>query len=328
MSDEILKIVDLHTHFSSREGLVKAVNGVNLTLRKERVLGVVGESGSGKTVTALSILRLVPYPGKIVGGEIYFEGRNLMDADDQELRHIRGNDIAMIFQDPVSGLNPVIPVGTQVGEMLAAHTDLPKSEIQRTTVTMLRQVGLPNAEQAMGMYPFQLSGGMCQRVMIAIAMALNPKVLIADEPSSALDVTIQAQILYQIRRLKEQRGTAVLLITHDFGVVAQMADDVAIMYAGSVVEYGTTEEIFRAPSHPYTWALLQALPRLDRADQGLRSIPGSPPNPIDLKDECPFIPRCNKALTVCRVGPMPRLTHVAGEHSVACYNPIQHQWPD
>ncbi|MBI2887128.1 MAG: ABC transporter ATP-binding protein [Chloroflexi bacterium] len=326
MSDEILKIENLHTHFSTREGLLKAVNGVTLTLHKERILGIVGESGSGKSVTALSVLRLVPYPGKIVEGAIYLEGRNLLEVDGDELRHIRGNQVSMIFQDPISGLNPVIPIGTQVGELLAAHTDLRKSEIHRMAVNILRQVGIPDPERAMGMYPFQLSGGMCQRVMIGIAMALNPKVLIADEPTSALDVTIQAQILFQIRRLKEQRGTAVILITHDLGVIAQMADDVAVMYAGSVVEYGTVQEIFSAPAHPYTWALLQALPRLDRSDQGLRSIPGSPPNPLELKDECPFVPRCNKALSVCRSSPRPDLAHLGGDHSVACYNPVQHDW--
>lgn len=229
----------------------------------------------------------------------------------------------MIFQDPSSGLNPVISIGKQVSEILAAHTKLPKRDIEHMTLDLLRQVGLPDADRVAEQYPFHLSGGMCQRVMIGIAMALNPKVLIADEPTSALDMTIQAQILQQIRKLKDDRGMSVMLITHDMGVVAQMADDVAVMYAGSIVEYGPVREIFRAPSHPYTYSLLQALPRLDRADAVLHTIPGSPPNPIELQDECPFIPRCNKTLTQCRLSPRPALLPVTDAHSVACYNPVQ-----
>ena len=322
--DELLRIRNLHTHFFSREGVLKAVNGVDLTLKTGQILGVVGESGSGKTVTALSILRLVPFPGRIMEGEIYLEGVDLLALDGDDLRGIRGREISMIFQDPSSGLNPVIPIGKQVGELLAAHTRLSNREIQQMTLEILQQVGLPDPARVMGQYPFQLSGGMCQRVMIGIAMALNPKVLIADEPTSALDMTIQAQILHQIRRLREQRGTAVILITHNLGVVAQMADEVAVMYAGSVVEYGTVAEIYRAPAHPYTYALLQALPRLDRADAALHTIPGSPPNPLDLRDECPFIGRCNKALTECRISPRPKLTSIGPAHSVACYNPVVH----
>ena len=323
MSDALLRVRNLNTHFSTRDGVLKAVNGVDLTLKKEQVLGIVGESGSGKSVTALSIMRLVPFPGKIIEGAIYLEDRNIMEMDGDELRQMRGQDISMIFQDPTSGLNPVIPVGKQVSEIVAAHTRLPKKEIEQMTLDILRQVGLPDAQRVMDRYPFQLSGGMCQRVMIGIAMALNPKILIADEPTSALDMTIQAQILDQIRKLKDARGMSVMLITHDMGVIAQMADEVAVMYAGSVVEYGPVREIFRAPSHPYTYALLQALPRLDRSDAVLRSIPGSPPNPLELQDECPFIPRCNKALTQCRISPRPRLEPVTETHSVACYNPVQ-----
>jgi len=323
MSDPVLRIRNLHTQFNTREGILKAVNGVDLTLEKEHVLGIVGESGSGKSVTALSIMRLVPFPGDIVDGEILLEGRDILRMSGNQLRDMRGQEISMIFQDPSSGLNPVISIGKQVSEILAAHTKLPKRDIDQMTLDLLRQVGLPDAERVVDQYPFHLSGGMCQRVMIGIAMALNPKVLIADEPTSALDMTIQAQILQQIRRLKDDRGMSVILITHDMGVIAQMADDVAVMYAGSIVEYGPVREIFRAPSHPYTYSLLQALPRLDRADAVLHAIPGSPPNPIDLQDECPFIPRCNKTLTQCRISPRPALLPVTDTHNVACYNPVQ-----
>lgn len=233
----------------------------------------------------------------------------------------------MIFQDPVTGLNPVLPIGTQVGELMAAHTKLSKREIADMARKILYDVGMPDPKRVMEQYPFQLSGGMCQRVMIGIATALDPKVLIADEPTSALDVTIQAQILEQLRRLRERQGTSIVLITHDLGVIAEIADQVAVMYAGSVVECGTVQQVFRAPTHPYTRALLDALPRLDRAGRSLQPIPGAPPNPIELKDECPFIPRCNKTLNQCRMSPRPGLMPANGEgHSVACYNPVRYDW--
>jgi oligopeptide/dipeptide ABC transporter ATP-binding protein len=230
----------------------------------------------------------------------------------------------MIFQDPMSGLNPVIPVGTQVEEILTAHTSVSRGEASRWTLEILAQLGLPDPERVVSQYPFQLSGGMCQRVMIGIAMALDPRVLIADEPTSNLDVTVQAQILNQIRRLKEDRMTSVLLITHDLGVIAQMADEMAVMYAGSVVEYGPVQEVFQHPSHPYTWALLETLPRMDEERRVLHTIPGAPPSPIDLADECPFIPRCNKARNVCRTSPRPQLEPVGENHFAACYNPVSH----
>lgn len=326
MADPLLTVRNLHTHFNSREGVVKAVNGVDLDLEPGRILGVVGESGSGKTVTALSILRLVPFPGQVVQGSIHFEGRDLLALSPEELRAVRGQGISMIFQDPVGGLNPILSIGVQVAELLTAHTNISARESRQAVQQILHQVGLPDPERVMDQYPFQLSGGMCQRVMIGIATALNPTVLIADEPTSALDVTIQAQILDQLRRLKEERGMAVLLITHDLGVIAQVADHVAVMYAGSIVEQGATEQIFRAPTHPYTRALLNALPRLDRADTYLESIRGSPPNPIDLPDECAFIPRCNKARTECRVSRRPQLADVEDGHQVACYNPVIYDW--
>ena len=322
MDDVILRVEDLHTHFFARDGLVKAVNGVDLEMRRGRILGLVGESGCGKTVTALSILKLVPYPGQIVSGSVYLEGRDLYQLSAEDLRQVRGRDISMIFQDPVTGLNPVLPIGQQVGELLSAHTNMSKGEVRDTTLRILQQVGLPDPVRVAEQYAFQLSGGMCQRVMIGIATALNPKVLIADEPTTALDVTVQAQILDQILQLKEERGTSVLLITHDLGVIAQVADDVAVFYAGAVVEYGSVRDVFAAPLHPYTRALMNALPRVDQPFQHLQSIPGSPPNPMDLEDECPFIPRCNKALTVCRTSPWPRLETKAENHEAACYNPV------
>jgi len=324
--DPILRVEGLTTHFFTREGVLKAVNGVSLTLERGEILGLVGESGSGKSVTALSILQLVPHPGKIISGSVYLEDRNLTQLRGDALRRVRGREISMIFQDPVTGLNPVLPIGTQVGELMAAHTRLSKREINNMVRRILYQVGLPEPDRVMEQYPFQLSGGMCQRVMIGIATALDPKVLIADEPTSALDVTIQAQILEQIRQLRACQGTSVILITHDLGVIAEVADHVAVMYAGSVVEQGTVGQIFKAPAHPYTRALLDALPRLDQAGRVLQAIPGAPPNPLELGDECPFIPRCNKALTLCRTSSRPGLAVVEGEHSVACYNPVRYDW--
>ncbi len=326
MQDSVLEVRDLHTHFNTKEGILKAVNGVNFTLKREEVLAIVGGSGSGKTVTALSLLRLVPYPGEIIRGEIYLNGVDVMKMDDGRLRGMRGQDISMIFQDPISGLNPVIPIGTQVEELLQAHTNMSKRDARIKGLEILHSVGLPDPERIVSQYPFQLSGGMCQRVMIGIAMALNPQVLIADEPTSALDVTVQAQILQQIKQMTQEQRTSVVLITHDMGVVAQMAQQVAVMYAGYVVEYGDVKDIFARPSHPYTWALMQALPRINEERETLHSIPGSPPDPIDLPDECPFIARCIKALTVCRTSPMPALEQIGENHYVACYNPVLHEW--
>ncbi|MEK7216057.1 MAG: ABC transporter ATP-binding protein, partial [Chloroflexota bacterium] len=248
-------------------------------------------------------------------------GRNIAILEPEELRRVRGRHISMIFQDPVAGLNPVIAIGTQVVELLSAHTRMSRRESRAAAVDILRQVGLPDPAAVMDRYPFQLSGGMCQRVMIGIATALNPSVLLADEPTSALDVTIQAQILDQLRRLTRERGTAIVLITHDLGVVAQVADEVAVMYAGSVVEQAPVAQLFQRPNHPYTRALLNALPRLDRSS-ALRAIPGSPPNPIGLEDHCAFIPRCPKALTICRSSARPPLEAVGEGHHCACYNPV------
>ncbi len=322
----VLETKELQTHFRTRRGLIKAVNGVSLALEPGQVLGLVGESGAGKTVLALSILNLVPYPGRIVGGDVLFDGRSLLRLSAKDLRTIRGKEISMVSQDPVRGLNPVMSIGPQVEEMLTSHLPLSKREARERALGLLEQMGLPDAKRIAAAYPYQLSGGMCQRVMLAIAMALNPRVLIADEPTSALDVTLQAEMLTEIRQLKERCGAAVLFISHDLGVIAQMADEVAVMYAGAVVERGPALEIFRRPAHPYTWGLLRSLPRLDqRRQETLPTIRGAPPSLLNLPDECPFLPRCHKATSECRTSPNPRL-QPAGVHQVACYNPVRHDW--
>lgn len=326
MTDAVLEVEDLHCQYQVKEGVVKALNGVGFSLRRGQVLAVVGESGCGKSTLALSILRLLPASGRITSGSVRFEGRDLLAMSEDEIRRLRGRSISMIFQDPIGGLNPVVAIGKQVEEILASHLDIPRRERKQRVVSLLRQVGLPQPERLMVQYPFHLSGGMCQRVMIAIATALDPAIVIADEPTSSLDVTVQAQILAQLNLLRKQRGTAIMLITHDLGVVAQMADWVAVMYAGSIVEAGSVETIFHRPQHPYTWALLSTLPRIDEPRPHLRPIPGTAPSLIDLPDKCPFLPRCSKALRQCREEAMPRFTELADDHRVACYNPIFQDW--
>ncbi len=329
MAEPILEARDLHTSFFTKEGVIKAVRGVSFSLEPGKVLAVVGESGCGKSSLALSLLRLIPFPGKITRGEVRLAGRNLMALGDEELRRIRGREMSMIFQDPVSGLNPVLPIGKQVEEILTSHLDIPKKDRKRRSIEILKQVGLADAERIAGSYPFHLSGGMCQRVMIAMATALNPSVIIADEPTSSLDVTVQAQILHELDTLRRERGTAILLITHDLGVVAQMADEVAVMYGGNFIEVGTVERLYREPRHPYTWSLLSTLPRLDRHNGKLHAIPGAPPNMAELPEECAFLPRCVKATNRCRTEPAPALLEdgIAG-HRVACYNPVFQDWGD
>ena len=329
MSDPILQVRNLSAAFFTKEGTVRAVQGVNFDLQPGKVLAVVGESGCGKSTLALALLRLLPFPGKVTSGEVHFEGRNILQAEEEELRRIRGRRISMIFQDPVSGLNPVLPIGKQVEEILTSHLDIPKKERKQRTLEVLRHVGLADAERIAGSYPFHLSGGMCQRVMIAMATALDPRVVIADEPTSALDVTVQAQILNELDLLRQQRGTAIVLITHDLGVVAQMADDVAVMYAGRFIEVGEVRQIFKEPRHPYTWALMNTLPRLDRrGDTHLHAIPGSPPSMVELPDECAFLPRCRKATSQCRTDVAPPLAAVAPGQLAACYNPVFHGWDE
>jgi oligopeptide/dipeptide ABC transporter ATP-binding protein len=328
VSEPVLQVEDLQAHFFTTEGVIKAVNGVSLALERGSTLAILGESGAGKTSVGLAILDLLPYPGRVVGGRVFLQGRELTALRTEDLRRVRGREIAMIFQDPVAGLNPVLPIGVQVQEIINSHLPLSRKEAKRRSLELLSQMGLSDPEQVASRYPFHLSGGMCQRVMIAIATALNPKVLIADEPTSALDVTVQAAILLELANLRNRYGTSILLITHDTGVVAQMAEQVAVMYAGRIVESAKAADIFREPRHPYTWGLLAARPRPDK-DRGkpLPSIPGTPPNLAELPDECPFLPRCPKALSICRREPAPALKELSRGHMAACYNPVVHQEP-
>jgi len=296
----LLEVNNLSTHFISKDGVVKAVDNVSFSIDRGEVLGVVGESGSGKSVTALSILRLIASPpGRIVGGEILFEGKDLLKLSDKEIRKVRGRDIAMIFQDPMTSLNPVLSVGRQLAEPLMTHLGLTKEQARRESVDLLKMVGIPNASERVLQYPHQFSGGMRQRVMIAMGLACRPKLIIADEPTTALDVTIQAQILELLLKLRDETGAAVMIITHALGVVAGMANRTHVMYAGHIVESATTEELFANPRHPYTMGLLNSIPRMDERKERLDPIKGSPPDLLDLPAGCPFIPRCDYALSVC-----------------------------
>jgi oligopeptide/dipeptide ABC transporter ATP-binding protein len=275
-------------------------------------------------MTALSILRLVPFPGEIVAGSITYMGRDLLNLDREDMRHIRGNDISLIFQDAGAALNPVIPVGRQVEEIMLEHTDMSKRQARSLAVDLLTQMGIPDAKQTLERYPFQLSGGMSQRVMMAIGVALKPKVLLADEPTSNLDVTLQAEMLHRLSELRRETRSAIMLITHDLGIIAQMADEVAVMYGGTVVEYSDTKTLFREPLHPYTWGLMQAVPRVDTPTQRLMPMRGAPPRMVDPPDQCPFLERCPKATSECRTSPAPKLAPAAAGHEVACYNHISH----
>ncbi len=320
---ELLRIEHLSVAYNERSRIVRAVDAVDLELHAGRTLAVVGESGCGKTTLALSILNLVPSPGRIESGRVLLEGRDVLTMRGDELRATRGRRISIIFQDPTSGLNPVMSIGQQVEEIIRTHLSLSKRDSKQLMLDALAAQGLPAPEQVAGSYPFQLSGGMCQRVMIAIATVLKPSVIIADEPTSSLDVTVQAGILRELDDLKRSLGASILLITHDLGVVAQVADDVAVMYAGRVVERGTATEIYARPRHPYTAALMAARPRLDDPGRTLTTIRGAPPDLAELGGGCAFLPRCSKALNECRTQPWPALRQ-AGESQVACFNPMFH----
>lgn len=324
--ENIIQVENLHVHFYAKEGVVKAVNGVSFALQEEKILAVVGESGSGKTVSALAILGLIPFPGRVVEGRVLLNGENLLEADPERLREIRGQDIGIVFQDAQAALNPRLAIGTQVEEALLAHVSMTKREARSRAEELLMEMGVPDPRRILNQYPFQLSGGMCQRVMLSIALALRPKVLIADEPTSNLDTTLQAWVLDHLRRLKKEYGTTILLITHDMGIVAQMADQVAVMYAGSIVEQSDTIGLFQRPAHPYTWGLFQAIPRLDNVERSLRPMRGRPPDMTELPEECPFIPRCPKATNICRTSPKPALRVSESGHSVACFNEIRYDW--
>lgn len=318
----LLDVRDLSICYRDGERIVQAVDHLSFTLDAGETLALVGESGSGKTTTALGVMGLIRPPGRVVRGQALLEGRDLLSMDGEELRRLRGRVISMIFQDPLAGLNPVLTVGQQVAEAVEIHLRVSKREARRMTHEALGGLGLPDPELIASRYPFQLSGGMAQRVMIAIATVLRPRVIIADEPTSALDVTAQAAILAQLDRMRAELGCALLLITHDLGVVAQMAQRVAVIYAGRIVETGSTRDIFRAPRHPYTWSLLSALPRLDRSVGRLQIIKGQPPDLSALSGHCAFLPRCPKAVNECRSAPWPDLSPLGEGHEVACFNPM------
>jgi oligopeptide/dipeptide ABC transporter ATP-binding protein len=319
MTEPLLRVEGLRTFFHTRAGTVRAVDGVDLSLGEGRTLGLVGESGCGKSVTSLSIMRLIDQPGRVeAGSRIWFDGRDLVTATEDELNEVRGNEISMIFQEPMSSLNPVLKVGDQISEALRLHRRLTASQAMEQTVEMLRLVHIHSPEKRIRDYPHQMSGGMRQRVMIAMALCCEPKLLIADEPTTALDVTIQAQILELMKELRDRLGMAIMLITHDLGVVAEMVDEVAVMYAGRVVEKGPVESVFRSPQHPYTEALLHSIPTLGmRSAQPLKVIRGAVPSPLERPAGCSFANRCDFAFDRCRSEDPPLLE--AGVQSSACW---------
>lgn len=317
----LLKIRNLHTYFFTDEGVAKAVDGVDLELEEKGTLGLVGESGCGKSVTALSIMRLIPEPpGKIVQGEVVFGGVNLLSLSEGEMRKVRGRSISMIFQEPMTSLNPVFQIGDQISEVLRLHEGLSKKEAWNRSIEMLRMVGIPSPERRVAEYPHQLSGGMRQRAMIAMALACRPKLMIADEPTTALDVTIQAQILELINRLQKETGMSVILITHNLGVIAETAQKVAVMYAGRIVEYAPVRPLFVTPRHPYTQGLLKSIPRLDEGQarkQRLEAIPGLVPSLLDLPPGCKFSNRCKYLFDKCQEEP--ELKEIDPGHFVRCW---------
>ncbi len=318
----LLQINELRTVFHTGRGLVRAVDGVSLSVERGRTLGIVGESGCGKSVTALSVLRLIPDPpGEIAGGEILFDGVSLLKLSEKQIRAVRGRRIAMIFQEPMTSLNPVFTVGEQIAEMLRLHMKMGRRQAMDRAAELLGQVGIPSPEQRVRDYPHQMSGGMRQRVMIAMAISCGPDLLLADEPTTALDVTIQAQILALLKDLKDRLKMALVLVSHDLGVIAQVADDVAVMYAGRVVEYAPTEELFARPLHPYTKGLLASLPAFRAGEvkrRRLAAIPGSVPDPADLPKGCTFTPRCGVAVERCPLEE-PSLITKHGNHAIRCW---------
>jgi len=324
MAEPLLEVKDLKVSFRTEDGLVRAVDGISFSVDEGEVVGIVGESGSGKSVTMMSVMRLINDPNAIYEGEILYKGRNLMGVSQDAMREVRGEEIAMIFQDPMTSLNPVYTVGWQIEEQLNEHIDLNKGQARQRAIALLTQVGIPKPEQRIDDYPHQFSGGMRQRVMIALALSCNPDLLIADEPTTALDVTIQAQILELVKSLKRDFGSAVVLITHDLGVVADIADRILVMYAGRIVEEGNKEQIFYDPQHPYTWGLLGSISRLDRPKaRRLTAIAGQPPSLINRPQGCSFRPRCPQAFDRCR-SEDPKLTAKVGDgHLDACHLSVE-----
>ncbi|MCD4770512.1 MAG: ABC transporter ATP-binding protein [Bacteroidales bacterium] len=327
-NDVIISVKDLKTFFYTNNRCNKAVNGVSFKIRKGKTLCIVGESGCGKSVTASSIMQLLPKLSRIESGEIIYHSEegdiriDKLQKNGKQMRSMRGSDISMIFQDPMTALNPVYTIGLQIGENLMYHTSLSKKKIKERSIKLLKEMGIPLPEQRVGEYPHQFSGGMRQRAMIAMAMACNPKVLIADEPTTALDVTIQAQIFELMDKLKEEHNTAIMLITHDMGVVTELADDVVVMYMGNIVETGTVDDVLRRPAHPYTKALLQSIPVLGRGkNQQIEPIRGTTPDPYNRPKGCQFRPRCNFADERCQV--MPKVSELNNTHSVRCWHPME-----
>jgi oligopeptide/dipeptide ABC transporter ATP-binding protein len=321
MADPLLQVEDLHVSFGTDEGTVHAVDGLSFSLARGEVLAIVGESGSGKSVTAQTLMGLTRAPNAEFAGRIFYDGQELLSASDEQLRRLRGDEIAMIFQDPMTSLDPVYRIGDQIVEQIQAHRTVPKAAARERTVELLERVGIPRAAERVDAYPHEFSGGMRQRVMIAMALSLDPSILIADEPTTALDVTIQAQILERIKELREQASAGVILVTHDLGVVAEIADRVAVMYAGRIVEQGTLDEVFYDPQHPYTWGLLGSIARVDRPrPERLPSIAGQPPSLINRPDGCHFRPRCPHEFGKCRTVPPlePRVPEAPG-HQDRCW---------
>ena len=319
---ELLKVTNLHTSFFTPAGEVKAVNGVSFSLEKGKVLGIVGESGSGKSVTAYSIMQILANPGKIVDGSIIYAGQELVGASKEEMSKIRGNKISIIFQDPMTSLNPVFTIGNQLMEAIMLHTGRNKQQAKERAIEMLKLVGVNEPEKRINQYPHEFSGGMRQRVMIAMALACEPDILIADEPTTALDVTIQAQILDLIRDLQAQLGMSVILITHDLGVVAEMCDEVIVMYAGEVCERGTADEIFYNPKHEYTKGLLRSIPTVSDDDRRLEPIGGTPVDLLNMPDGCPFSSRCDNAMKIC-LGYKAKEMRINDNHIASCWHNVK-----
>lgn len=323
----LLEVKSLCTEFPVKRGVVRAVDDVSFEVSEGEILAIVGESGSGKSVTSLSIMGLLAEPGHVAGGEMTFDGKDLVHLSEKEYREMRGNDMAMIFQEPMTSLNPVYRIGDQIVEAIRTHEKVSKKEALTRAIDLLRKVGIPSPEARVRDYPHQMSGGMRQRVMIAMALACNPKLLIADEPTTALDVTIQAQILDLLRNLKDQINSSIMFITHDLGVIAEMADYVVVMYAGRIVEQGTAEEIFAHPAHPYTIGLMASKPVVGRQVEKLYSIPGKVPNPINMPNYCYFKDRCEMCVNGCE-GDYPHEVSISPTHKVSCYRYYDGKRPD
>ncbi len=322
---EILRVENLRVEFETNAGQVKALNGVSFSQEQGQIYCIVGESGAGKSTLALAIMGLLPASATLVEGSVYFNGVDLMRASQDYMRGIRGSEITMVFQDAQTALNPVQTVGTQLEEVILNHSNLSTRQANRMAQDVLRELGLPDPRRILGEYPFNLSGGMCQRVMIGIALVMQPKLLIADEATSGLDVTLQAEILARLKSLCRDLNSAILLITHDLGIVAHMGNRVAVMYAGSLAETADVIPLFKDPRHPYTWSLIQSLPRLDDANRRLQPLRGTPPDMVNLPEECAFLPRCHKAVSQCRVSPRPSLQELDDNHWAACFNPMSPQ---